>query len=195
MRVLAYKAEERGLKLTSAFFDKNISPILIGDPYRLNQVLLNLMSNAIKFTEKGTVDLSFSLIEDNHSTQIIKIIVKDTGIGMDESFMEHLFEKFTQEYESTSRNYGGKGLGMSICKHLIDLMGGTMTVESKKGEGTTISFILNLKKGVYADLPEKVVVKIDADFLFGKKILIADDNEMNRLVASIFLENYGAESS
>jgi PAS domain S-box-containing protein len=193
MRVLAYKAEERGLKLTSAFFDKNISPILIGDPYRLNQVLLNLMSNAIKFTEKGTVDLSFSLIEDNHSTQIIKVIVKDTGIGMDESFMEHLFEKFTQEYESTSRNYGGTGLGMSICKHLIDLMDGTMTVESKKGEGTTISFILNLKKGVYADLPEKVVVKIDSDFLSGKKILIADDNEMNRLVASIFLENYGAE--
>lgn len=193
MRVLAHKAEEKGIRLTSSFFDPQISHTLIGDPFRLNQVLLNLMSNAIKFTEKGHVDISFRLLEDDDQSQLIKVAVEDTGIGMDKGYIQHLFDKFTQEYESTSRNFGGTGLGMSICKDLVELMGGTISVESKKGVGTIISFIIRSKKGKYTDLPEKQTAKLDADFLIKKKVLIVDDNDMNRLVASIFLENYGAE--
>ena len=192
MRVLVHKAEEKGIKLTNSYFDKNISPVLLGDPHRLSQVLLNLMSNSIKFTDTGTVDLIFNLLQDKPQSQLIKVIVKDTGIGMEESFIANIFDKFSQEYESVTRTYGGTGLGMSICKDLIALMGGDINVESKKGVGTAISFSLELKKGSFADLPKKEIFQADDDFLAGKSILIADDNEMNRLVASIFVENYGA---
>jgi len=193
VQVLGLKAEEKGFLLRNSSFDENISPVLIGDPYRLNQVLLNLISNAIKFTEKGSVDLSFKLLEDNDTLQVIKISVKDTGIGMDEAFMKLLFDKFSQEYESVSRKHGGTGLGMSICKELIDLMGGSIDAESKKGEGTTISFTVEFKKGGATDLPEKDIVDISTDFLAGKKVLVTDDNETNRMVAAIILKNFGAE--
>ncbi|WP_184549243.1 PAS domain S-box protein [Mucilaginibacter sp. FT3.2] len=192
IQVLAYKAEEKGIKLTSSRFDAAISPILIGDPHRLNQILLNLMSNAIKFTENGFVDLSFDLIEDNANHQTIKVSVQDTGVGMEQGFIDQIFDKFSQEYESVSRNYGGTGLGMSICKELIELMGGSISVESEKGVGTTISIILKAPKGSLIDLPEKFTLKFDKKFLSGKRILIVDDNEMNRLVASVFLENHDA---
>jgi len=194
MQVLVHKAEEKGLSLTNSHFDERISPILLGDPYRLNQVLLNLMSNAIKFTETGNIDILFYLEKNEPASQQIKVIVKDTGIGMEESFVEQIFEKFTQEYESTSRNFGGTGLGMSICKDLIELMGGSIDAHSKKNIGTTISFTVTLTKGAVTDLPEKLQIQVEKDFLSGKKILVADDNDMNRLVASVILQNYGAET-
>ncbi len=194
MRVLIHKAEEKGLKITNSHFDKKISSVLIGDPHRLNQVLLNLMSNAVKFTEKGSVDLLFKLVENKQKTQVIQVDVTDTGIGMDDTFTERLFDKFSQEYESVARNYGGTGLGMSICRDLIELMGGQISVVSKKGFGTTISFTIEVAKGNFTDLPKKKLFHADPGFLAGKKILIADDNETNRLVASIFVNNYGGET-
>jgi PAS domain S-box-containing protein len=193
IRVLSQKAEEKGLQLKNSFFDSNIAHVLLGDPHRLNQVLLNLLGNAIKFTETGSVDLLFKLIEDKPGSQVIQLDVKDTGIGMEEVFTDHLFEKFTQEYESVARNYGGTGLGMSICKDLVELMNGSIWVESKKGLGTTISFKIELNKGNFTDLPVKSTFDADPDFLSGRKVLVADDNEMNRAVASTFLKNYGAE--
>jgi PAS domain S-box-containing protein len=192
MRVLVHKAEEKGIILANSHFDKDIAPVLLGDPHRLTQVLLNLMSNAVKFTEKGSVDLHFNLVKNKKDSQVIQVTVKDTGIGMDKVFIDSLFEKFSQEYESVTRTYGGTGLGMSICKELIELMGGNITAESKKGVGTTISFVLEFRKGSFDDLPQKVIFQENSDFLAGKNVLIADDNEMNRLVASIFVENYGA---
>jgi PAS domain S-box-containing protein len=193
MQVMIYKAEEKGILFTNSFCDRNLSPVLIGDPYRLNQVLLNLVSNAIKFTEKGHVDITCEILEDNSSSQKIKVKVKDTGIGMDKSFVKQMFDKFSQEYKSGIRNFGGTGLGMSISKELIELMGGEISVESKKGEGTTISFILELLKGDISDLRQKEETKISSDFLKGRKIVVADDNEHNRLVASVILQNYGAD--
>ena len=194
MQVMMYKAEEKGILFTNSFYDKRLAKVLIGDPYRLNQILLNLVSNSIKFTEKGGVDILCELIEDTADSQKVKITVKDTGIGMEESFVDQIFEKFTQEYKKGSRKYGGTGLGMSISKELVELMGGEIHVESRKGFGTSISFSLELKKGVLSDLKETDIIKLTSDFLKGKKIVIADDNDHNRLVASIILKNFGAET-
>lgn len=192
MQVMVHKAEEKGLSMTNEICDATLSPVLIGDPYRINQILLNLISNSIKFTEKGTVDVSYKVIEDNAVSQTVCITVKDTGIGMDKSFAKNLFQKFTQEDESVTRRFGGTGLGMSICKQLIELLNGTIVVTSEKGSGTTVTFSLPFKKGSYAHLPKKDTGKLPADILSGKKVLVTDDNEMNRLVATTILKNYGA---
>lgn len=192
LQVLMLKAEEKGLKLTNSYCDSRLSSILIGDPFRLNQVLLNLISNAVKFTEKGSVDVTCEVINTTATTQTIQARVIDTGIGMDKEFAEKLFDKFSQEYESVSRKYGGTGLGMSICKELIELMGGTIEVSSTKGKGTTVLFKIEFKIGTAVDIADDITESITPDFLHGKTILITDDNEMNRLVASTILENYGA---
>ncbi|PWK79370.1 PAS domain S-box-containing protein [Mucilaginibacter oryzae] len=192
IQVLSHKAEEKGLRLTNSYFDKNISPILVGDPYRLNQILLNLVNNSVKFTEMGTIDLTFKLISDTRDSQLLQIEVKDTGIGMDEKFLKHLFDKYSQETRSVSRKYGGTGLGMSICKDLVELMGGSIFAESTKHVGTTITLTIEFKKGKTADLPDKAEKYRNVEFLRGKNILVTDDNELNRLVALVILQNYGA---
>jgi PAS domain S-box-containing protein len=192
MQVLMHKAEEKGLKLTNACNDTRMAPVLIGDPHRINQVLLNLISNAIKFTEKGSVDIVCEIIHDDPDTQTVQFSIIDTGIGMDPEFVARLFDKFSQEYESISRKYGGTGLGMSISKELVELMGGSIEVMSKKGEGTTIKFDLLFSKGNISDVAEIKTPMISEEFLQGKCILVTDDNEMNRLVAATILESYGA---
>lgn len=191
MQVMMHKAEEKGLAFTNSFCDGRLFPVLIGDPYRLNQVLLNLISNAIKFTEKGTIDIQCKVVGDTNEQQIIEGIIIDTGIGMEESFAKNLFQKFKQEDESVTRRFGGTGLGMSICKDLVELMSGTIEVESKKGVGTKVSFTIPFKKGTVTDLPVKSAEIIDEVMLKEKQILVVDDNEMNRLVASTILNNFG----
>ncbi|MBS1510963.1 MAG: PAS domain S-box protein [Bacteroidetes bacterium] len=193
MQVMMHRAEEKGLYFTNSFCDAKLSPVLIGDPYRLNQVLLNLVSNAIKFTHQGGVDISCNVLMDAAGKQTIEIKVADTGIGMDENFASKLFEKFSQEDSSVMRKYGGTGLGMSITKELVDLMEAAIKVESKKNEGTTIAIVIPLEKGNMNDLPYKEVTITDTSLLKGKKILVTDDNEMNQLVAGTILNNYGAE--
>jgi PAS domain S-box-containing protein len=193
IKVLSFSAEEKGLPIIISGFDENISPNHIGDPHRISQVLINLLTNAIKFTEKGEVQLSIEVLEERAESQTLQVQVKDTGIGMDQSFIKHLFDKFSQENESTTRIHGGTGLGMSICKELIELMGGKIYAKSKKGAGTTVSFIIELMKGTPADLPPEKNVTFNEGFLSGKKILVADDNDMNRLLAAVILQNYGAE--
>jgi PAS domain S-box-containing protein len=192
IRVLSHKAEEKGLTLGIGSFDPAISPVLIGDPFRLNQVLLNLINNAIKFTEKGGVAISCQLVTGNHLKQTIRVSVKDSGIGMEAQFVKNLFEKFSQEDASVTRQYGGTGLGMSICRDLVELMGGEIIVDSKKGSGTAISFIIEFENGNIKNLPVKQNFAFDADMLANKKILVVDDNKMNRLVAATILKNMGA---
>jgi PAS domain S-box-containing protein len=193
MQVMVHRAEEKGLDFVNSYYDPKLSPILLGDPYRLNQVLLNLVSNAIKFTHKGSVDITCKVIADLPQKQTVEIAVTDTGIGMDESFANNLFDKFSQEDSSIIRKYGGTGLGMSISKELIDLMHGKINVTSKKGKGTSIAIVIDFEKGTIADLPFKEIVVTDTSLLQGKKILVTDDNEMNQLVAATILQNYGAE--
>ncbi len=190
LQVLMHKAEEKGIKLIQSKVDPNLSRVLIGDPYRLNQVLLNLISNAIKFTDHGSVDVTCDVIEDTRTAQTIQVCVIDTGVGMDQAFVKQLFKKFSQEDVSVSRRFGGTGLGMTITQSLLQLMGGTIDVQSEKNVGTKVTFQLELKKGKSNQLKVSDPEGIDTGKLVGRKILVVDDNEMNRLVASTILENY-----
>lgn len=192
MQIMGHRAEEKGLLFTNSFFDSRIAPVLIGDPHRLNQILLNLISNAIKFTPKGSVDISCTVIQENDTEQTIRATVKDTGIGMDATFVQTIFQTFNQEDTSITRRFGGTGLGMSICKNLVELMGGQIQVESQKGVGTAVSFSITFPKGSVQHLPQRPQELLNTDLLAGSRILVADDNEMNRLVAATILKNYGA---
>jgi len=189
MQVMQHKAEEKGLIL-SASIDENISPVLIGDPYRFKQVLLNMISNAVKFTERGAIGVNCCLQDKANGGQLLRITITDTGIGMDEVFLGQLFTNFSQEDDSVARKYGGTGLGMSICKKLIELMSGSIEVHSRKHEGTSITFTLPFKTGRESDLPAKEEINFNSSLLKGSRILLVEDNEMNRLVATTVLENY-----
>jgi CheY-like chemotaxis protein len=130
------------------------------------------------------------VLEDGPSTQIVEGRVIDTGIGMDPSFKDRIFQKFKQEDDSVTRKFGGTGLGMSISKELVEMMGGEIGVESEKGKGTMVYFRIPMTKGTESDLFMKDKRDIDYSLLENKTILVTDDNEMNRLVASTILKNY-----
>jgi len=189
--ILTHKAEEKGLVLTSEL-DERISPILIGDPYRINQVFMNMLSNAIKFTEKGSIYLKAFLLEEAEGWQKILVIIEDTGVGIKEEYLGSIFDKFTQEDETVVRKFGGTGLGMSITKQIIELMGGSITVNSKKNVGTTISLIFNFKIGTSRVIEKKKTIKNETSTISGKKILLVEDNNLNRLLAYTILTEYGA---
>ncbi|TAH02926.1 MAG: PAS domain S-box protein [Sphingobacteriales bacterium] len=191
IQVFAYRAEEKGIELLSDINYFEIAPILIGDPYRINQILLNLISNSIKFTDYGSIKIECALLQNDGISQTLEVIISDTGAGMDSDFIEkRLFTKFSQEYESGSRKHNGTGLGLNICNQLVKLMGGEISVKSQKGVGTQITFSLPFVKGTEADLPAKDTLLVSTKDLVGKTILVTDDNEMNRIVACVLLQNY-----
>jgi signal transduction histidine kinase/BarA-like signal transduction histidine kinase len=171
--------------------DDNIASVLIGDVYRINQVIVNLLNNAIKFTHHGKVTVSIGLDADNDTAQDISICVTDTGIGMNEAFLQQMFSMYSQE-QGITREYGGTGLGLKITNQLVELMNGHIEVKSRKNEGTSIKVKLNLRKGTQADLPLKNTAVLHENSLEGKTILLAEDNMLNVLVASTVLKNNGA---
>ena len=175
------KAEKKGLSLIS-YVDPQINTNLEGDPVRIRQILINLLNNAIKFTEKGEVMLSCELVENTGTEMKLLIKVKDTGIGISEEYKKKLFESFTQADSSVTRKYGGTGLGLSISKRLVELMNGTIDVESTLGEGTT--FIINIAFKITESSDEDYFLKED---LKGLSALIIDDNENNRLIFKKYL--------
>jgi len=189
-RVMLHKAEEKGLRLSLSIED-SVCAFLLGDPYRLNQVLLNLVSNAIKFTEHGSVSIACRSMENKQGRQTVCLAVSDTGIGMESTFTQNLFQKFLQEDKTVARKFGGTGLGMSISKQLVELMEGTIDVCSEKGKGTVIHLSIPFEIGQESDLPVKKA-PVDAAILKGSNILLVEDNEMNRLLANTVLNNYGA---
>jgi PAS domain S-box-containing protein len=190
LKVMAYKAQEKGIQLTKSYFDAKLSPVLIGDPHRINQILLNVLSNAIKFTEVGGVDICCTVLKDNGTSQYLEIKITDTGIGMAPKFLKTIFKKFTQEYEANAENFGGTGLGMAITKSLVGKMEGKISVESKINVGTTIRITFTLDKADELDLKTKNSVVVTSANLKGKKILVVDDNRMNRMVAKVILKDY-----
>jgi PAS domain S-box-containing protein len=193
-RVLKLKAEEKGL-IFAVSVAPEVAKVLKGDPYRINQILMNLLSNSIKFTKRGRVTLQCLLNNNQPGSQVLEIVISDTGKGMDEGYLKNLFNKFSQEDESIARSYGGTGLGMSIVKQLVELMNGTITVKSKKGEGTHVTIRLSFTKGTESDLPKKDNSHVEAHILAEKRILLVEDNEMNRVVAETILNQYGATIS
>ena len=164
-----------------------------GDPTRIYQILLNLVSNAVKFTSQGQVRIQLGNTMMNMHENL-HIQVSDTGIGMTQSVTEKIFERFEQADKSTTRQFGGSGLGMSITKNLIDLMNGQVTVISKPDGGTTINIQLPLERAVFSD---GKTLNDPADFqvpmLKGKVILLAEDNEINQLIVSTMLKATQAE--
>lgn len=182
---LSYKAEDKGLQLITRI-DDQLADVLVGDPYRLNQVLINIGGNALKFTEKGGVHIDLDLNRKEEDNVYIRFSISDTGIGIPADKIASLFEDFTQVSNSDTRKHGGTGLGLSISKHLVELHGGTIAIESKLGSGTTFSFVIKYPIGSAERLQERISAEENADgsILNGLRILIADDNEYNQLVVN-----------
>jgi len=191
INVLEHKAEEKGLKLTYEI-DQRIAPVLIGDPFRINQIFMNMLSNAIKFTEKGSVCLKAFLLNESDGIQKILVVIEDTGIGIKEEYLNVIFDKFTQEDETVVRKFGGTGLGMSITRQLMELMGGSIKVDSKKNIGTTISLTFTFRIGTARVFEKKRTIKNDTANINGKRVLLVEDNGLNRLLAYTILTDYGA---
>ena len=192
IKINRFKAEEKGILLISEI-DKNIHPVLIGDPVRLNQILINLIGNAVKFTEKGEVKVSVKLLEENDTDVTLEFAIQDTGIGIAEDKLASVFESFTQESSSTTRKYGGSGLGLTITKQLIELQGGSIKVSSQPGVGSTFSFYLTLKKGNANIVAAKNITDYKESHAFTDiQILLVEDNLINQKVASYTLTKQGA---
>jgi PAS domain S-box-containing protein len=190
-RVLGLQAEEKGLTLQIEH-DPNIPEIVLGDPHRMAQVMINLVGNAIKFTEKGGVSIKTKLISTQKEHAEVQIEVNDTGIGIAPEYMDRLFDDFSQEDSSTARKFGGTGLGMRISKQLIELMQGKLMIDSEKGQGTQIR--LHFAFPISDELPEgdeqKTLSAEEVMRLRNKKILVAEDNELNQFVVETFLKAY-----
>ena len=191
-QTLHYKAVEKGLLLRTRVA-ATVPPVLIGDPYRIRQVLLNLAGNAIKFTEAGRVTVTCDLLStDAEGRAAIEFRVADTGIGIEPEFVRSLFQEFSQEDPSVTRKYGGTGLGLSISRNLLRLMGCEVEAESVKGMGTVMRFVLPLPVGTPADLVAKDPLPPNSHLLPGlraKRVLLVEDNRFNRQIAKTFLDH------
>ena len=183
---VAGMVEKKGLEV-NAFLESNVPAQLIGDPGRLRQILINLAGNAVKFTHQGEIYIRGELVEDLEDTAKLRFMVKDTGIGIPKEKQEVIFESFTQADGSTTRQYGGTGLGTTICKQLTQLMGGEMGVESEPGKGSTFWFTVVLAK---QPLKEKAGKPKDIS-LQGQRILVVDDNQTNRFILNEYLKSWG----
>lgn len=177
--VLGPLAKKKGLKL-SRQISKDVHKILKGDILRLEQILFNLIGNSLKFTSRGGITLKCEVLKDAENFQSLEIAVIDTGIGMEQSFAEKIFNKFSQEDKAANRKFGGTGLGMAITKELIQLMKGEIKVKSRKGEGTEISFVIDLEKGNINAI-RKAENEINVD-ISGISVLLVEDNVINRMV-------------
>ncbi|MDT3282511.1 PAS domain S-box protein [Shewanella scandinavica] len=162
----------------------NVPRYLLGDSLRLGQVLINLMNNAIKFTERGEVLLSLSLVEQQDDDVVLRFSVRDSGIGLTEQQQAKLFKSFTQADTSTTRKYGGTGLGLAICKQLVELMGGNIGVESQFGHGSTFYFTVKLQ----ISEGQKLVLEQELE---GMSVLVVDDNATARDIMRTTLESMG----
>ena len=185
-------AEAKKLSLKWGISD-DIPPVLLGDPFRLRQILLNLGSNAVKFTEKGEVELKITVVKKAENTISLRCCVNDTGIGMDESQLNKVFKEFEQADASTSRNFGGSGLGLSIVNMLVRLHGGKINISSKPKAGTLVCVELQYKTGTAKDLITKPVLpKSSGSLLSQLNVLIVDDEDYNRKLLATILKNHNA---
>ena len=197
--ILLSKAAEKNLEL-SYKINRDVPEMIIGDITRLRQVLVNLLSNAIKFTQEGEVFATVSLVAtqskllDHSNSKIeceIEFSVRDTGIGIPTDKMSRLFQPFSQVDSSITRKYGGTGLGLVICKQLVELMGGRIWVESEVGAGTTFSFTIKVEPSAISDQRHSAMLK---DELMQKKALIVDDNPINQEILASQIKAWGMQS-
>jgi signal transduction histidine kinase/ActR/RegA family two-component response regulator len=194
VEVMKNSAAQKKIDLVSnvdPVFDKMV---LICDSFRIKQVLLNLISNAIKFTDKGKVEIRCSPREAGSGSVILEIQVIDTGVGIPENRIAYIFKEFSQAGTDTARKYGGTGLGLTICKKLSELMNGSISAASALNIGSTFTFSVPCRIGAEKDLlppEEEGVLSVDTSILAKKTVLIADDDELNRLLLTTVLKGFG----
>ncbi|HBZ67778.1 MAG TPA: hypothetical protein DEO70_13170 [Bacteroidales bacterium] len=189
IKIFTFKAADKGIDL-SLDFGRELPEVVAGDSMRLNQILTNLIGNALKFTEKGEIRVKVSLAKEDTPT-FIQFSVTDTGIGIEEQKLETIFEFFSQADANTTRKYGGTGLGLAITRKLVELQGGYLRVRSKVGTGSVFSFELPFDT---TDLQhEHTIVKADGNKLFslaGINVLLVEDNKINQMIANKFLDRW-----
>lgn len=186
------KIQEKNLKLVKEY-DHKIPSVLVGDPVRLHQIIMNLVSNAVKFTSKGKITVGAKLLSEDDKKVTVKFYVSDTGIGIPENKIESIFENFHQASSGTSRLYGGTGLGLAIVKQLIEPQGGSILVTSKINEGSNFTFTLSfLKTKAEAEL-ETQLLELDEE-LTNIKVLVVEDIALNQLLMKTLLDDFGFDS-
>ncbi|MGZ4048555.1 MAG: ATP-binding protein, partial [Bacteroidia bacterium] len=185
------KIQEKNLELVKQY-DNKIPEVLVGDPVRLHQVILNLISNAVKFTTEGKITVKVQLIDENEETATIDFSVTDTGIGIAENKIKHIFDDFQQATSGTSRLYGGTGLGLAIVKQLVEPQGGTINVKSKIDEGSTFGFKLSFQKTKAEAEEEAGFVELDSE-IKSIKVLVVEDIALNQLLMKTLLDDFGFE--
>ena len=186
INIFSKRAREKSLALKYEI-DENVPPHLIGDPIRISQIINNLLSNSIKFTEKGEIGIKVSLKSKKDNIAEILFIVYDTGIGIPEDKKDKIFESFTQTDSSISKKYGGTGLGLTIVKKIIEVYGGKIWVESKEGKGSKFFFTLKLKIAESALAKEKKKFIEEVIKFKDARVLVAEDNKTNQiLIKEIF---------
>jgi len=185
------KVQEMNLKLITEY-DNSIPEVLLGDPVRLHQIILNLVSNAVKFTTTGGITVSVRLLKETDEDVIIEFSVTDTGIGIAANKIETIFENFQQASSGTSRLYGGTGLGLAIVKQLVEAQDGSITVNSKIDEGSTFSFTLRFQKTNADAAAETELLELDTK-LKNIKVLVVEDMALNQLLMKTLLDDFGFE--
>ena len=183
------KIKEKNLELIINY-DKNIPEVLIGDPVRLHQIILNLVSNAVKFTTKGKITADVKLVNQNDDEVKISFAISDTGIGIKEDKIKSIFDNFQQATSGTSRLYGGTGLGLAIVKQLVDSQGGSVTVKSVLGEGSIFSFMLTFQKTTIETVLDTEILELDQE-IHNIKVLVVEDMELNQLLMRTLLDDFG----
>ncbi|MCE3278983.1 MAG: hypothetical protein K0S44_1174 [Bacteroidetes bacterium] len=183
-------AEKKGIDFNYVI-DETIALKVIGDPVRLKQILLNLTGNAIKFTDKGSVNITCRLWNAESEFQTILFEIHDTGIGIESHVHKTIFDQFTQADSSVTRKYGGTGLGLAISKKLVELHNGEIAVKSEPGKGSVFYFKIEYAVPVITNAEQPALIEVkNIELLKGKRILIADDDEMNKFLAQHILEGY-----
>ncbi len=183
------KIQEKNLKLVRKY-DQNIPEVLLGDPVRLHQIILNLVSNAVKFTNRGEITIGVHLQKEDAEKVTIEFAVTDTGIGIPEDKIGKIFENFQQASSGTSRLYGGTGLGLAIVKQLVETQGGTISVVSKINEGSTFSFSLSFQKTKADAEIVSDIVELDTENR-NINVLVAEDIPLNQLLMKTLLDDFG----
>lgn len=186
--IYALKAAEKGVDLLSCV-DADVANLRMGDPARLRQIVLNLISNALKFTELGEIVIRVQSVPDSEHDDAVLFSVSDTGIGIPKQKLEAIFASFTQADSSTTRKYGGTGLGLTICRSLVEMMHGKIWVESEEGKGSTFKFIVRLANVTTSG---KVGTSTDIE-LHGKHVLLVDDSPTRSGIITAQLQHAGAQ--
>ncbi len=185
------KIQEKNLVLIKNY-DHRIPEVLLGDPARLHQILLNLISNAVKFTAKGTITVNVHLVNEDESKATVKFDVSDTGIGIAEEKIPKIFENFQQASSDTSRLYGGTGLGLAIVKQLVEAQGGNIIVKSELHKGSSFSFIMDFLKTNAPAVSESHPINIQP-VKRDIKVLVVEDMALNQLLMKTLLDDFGFE--